>query len=83
MGAHRQQRHRQGLALAGPGDPRWGDLDGALRAFLPDTKHRQWRIRCGWTVTSDDGELLNVFLPQAKSARSARAPETGSDDASL
>jgi hypothetical protein len=59
------------------------DLDGALRAFLPDTKHRQWRIRCGWTVTSDDGELLNVFLSQAKSARSARAPETGSDDASL
>ena len=61
----------------------WGDLDGALRAFLPDTKHRQWRIRCGWTVTSDDGELLNVFLSQAKSARSARAPETGSDDGSL
>jgi hypothetical protein len=64
------------------GDPRWGDLDGALRAFLPDTKHRQWRIRCGWTVTSDDGELLNVFLSQAKTARSARAPETGSDDGS-
>ena len=49
-----------------PGDPRWGDLDGAMRAFLPDTKHRQWRIRCGWTVTRDDGELLNVFLSQAK-----------------
>ena len=65
-----------------PGDPRWGDLDGAMRAFLPDTKHRQWRIRCGWTVTSDDGELLNVFLSQAKTARSARAPETGSDDGS-
>jgi hypothetical protein len=66
-----------------PGDPRWGDLDGALRAFLPDTKHRQWRIRCGWTVTRDDGELLNAFLSQAKTARSARAPETGSDDGSL
>ena len=37
-----------------------------MRAFLPDTKHRQWRIRCGWTVTRDDGELLNVFLSQAK-----------------
>ena len=49
-----------------PGDPRWGDLDGALRAFLPDTKHRQWRIRCGWTVTRDAGELLNAFLSQAK-----------------
>jgi hypothetical protein len=37
----------------------------------------------GWTVIRDDGELLNVFLSQAKTARSARAPETGSDDGSL
>jgi hypothetical protein len=49
-----------------PGDPKWGTSDGAWRAFIPDTKQRQWRIRYGWTVVLDDGELLNTFLSQAK-----------------
>jgi hypothetical protein len=60
-----------------------GDLDGAMRAFLPDTKHRQWRVRCGWTVTRDDGELLNAFLSQAKTTRSAPASGRVGDDGSL
>lgn len=48
------------------GDTHWATAETALRAFLPDTKHRNWRIRTGWTVKADDGELLNAFLSQAK-----------------
>ncbi|ART74323.1 hypothetical protein BTO20_37510 (plasmid) [Mycobacterium dioxanotrophicus] len=49
-----------------PGDAHWATAQTALRAFLPDTKHRGWRTRTGWTIQADDGELLNSFLSQAK-----------------
>ncbi|MEX3648155.1 hypothetical protein [Mycolicibacterium porcinum] len=49
-----------------PGDPQWASAETALKAFLPDSKRRNWRIRTGWTVRADGGELLNHFLSQAK-----------------
>ncbi|OKH64786.1 hypothetical protein EB74_08630 [Mycobacterium sp. SWH-M5] len=49
-----------------PGDTQWSSADTALRAFLPDTRIRNWRTRTGWSVRADDGELLDRFLSQAK-----------------
>lgn len=53
----------QGWHAAVPGDSQWATAESALKAFVPDTRARQWRQRLGWTVQEDlDRYWLTAFL---------------------